>query len=85
MTRLIQLESGLVSLEFEENNFSSINQAIERLWGMPDTVPHAIHADMKFGGESFTFYFEWDEQCLISRTPKGSVMLAELHDYLDAR
>jgi hypothetical protein len=82
MAHVMQLENGLASFEFEESDFLSIEQAIQRLWGTPDTVPHAVHADMKFGGEFFTFYFEWDEQCLISQTIKGSAMLTELQNYL---
>jgi hypothetical protein len=72
---LLELDSGNVSLEFDEAELDALKAAIaDRFGGIRTIRKTALHDVVQFGGEEFTYYHEWDP-CLISQSAEGARML----------
>lgn len=79
---LLELPSGVVSLEFAEDDAARLNEAVARHFGTPRTLERsALYDVVEFGGERFLLYHEWDP-CLISTSDGGAGKLRLLRDVL---
>jgi hypothetical protein len=72
--RLLELSSDLVSLEFGTAEVAAVKARLGRL-GMVTIARRATYDLITVAGEEFLFQNEWDEPCLIARSPAGSALL----------
>jgi hypothetical protein len=76
--KLLELEGGAVSLEFDEADQTSLSTAIRERFGVIRIIEKApLYDVIEFGGERFTYYHQWDP-CLISQSLAGAKMLREI-------
>jgi hypothetical protein len=76
--KLLELEGGAVSLEFEAEDLTGLTTAIRERFGVIRTIEKApLYDIIEFGGEKFIYYHEWDP-CLISQSVAGAKMLREI-------
>ena len=81
MIKLLEMEAGVLSFEFEEEDIDAVKAAILELFEDASSEPHILYSEIQFGGEAFTFYNEWGP-CLIASTQAGGNILRALHDRL---
>jgi len=81
---LLPTPSGSLSVEFEPQDHAALKAAVEDIFGALQVTWSATLAEVKFGGEAFTYADEWDHPCLIASTPRGNTMLQALHARLTA-
>jgi hypothetical protein len=75
---ILDLSSGMVSLEFKESERELVFSRIESLFGPIGRRWFAAAAKIKFGGEGFVFDDEYGDLCLISISKKGAEMLRRI-------
>ena len=80
--RLLQLDLGIVSLEFDRTDMPDVRKAIQTLFEDASESVFVLESEVEFGRERFAFQNEWDDPCLISKSARGSQILKQLHDAL---
>jgi len=81
---LLSLSNGLLSLEFEPSDMSSVAAVIRARFGEVSSRPLPTATRYTFGGCSFLFQNEWDDPCLVSQCVEGSKLLKEIWAVLKA-
>ena len=75
---LLELDSGAVSLEFDEADIGELRMVIQDRFGEIRNVETGpLNTVIEFGGERFIYYHERDP-CLISQSTVGATMLRDL-------
>ena len=74
---IVDLKDGGASLEFSASEADAISQILGRL-GAERTSRGAVHDLVRLGKDELIYYFEWDEPCLIAKTPSGSKLLRRM-------
>lgn len=80
---ILTLSDGGVSLEFSSTDAKAVREAIRQRYGRMRRRWFVVSADVTFGGERFIFQNEWNDPCLISRSPAGASMLEQITNDLD--
>ncbi|WP_262027479.1 hypothetical protein [Microvirga sp. Mcv34] len=79
MVSLLRLGSGHYSLEFRSEDAPFIQAAIRELFGEPRQLnEYAVSATVTIGNADFTYYYEWDDPCLISSSSEGDAVLTAI-------
>ena len=82
--RLDRLGGGHYCLNFDVGDAPEIRATILELYGPPQPLSdHVVAATICIGNAELTYYFEWDEPCLISRSPVGDAVLEAIAQHLD--
>ena len=74
---IVDLKDGAASLEFSTNEAEAVSRILGRL-GAKRTTTGAVHDLVTVGKDELIYYFEWDEPCLIAKTPAGSKLLRRI-------
>lgn len=74
---IVDLKEGGASLEFSAREADAVGQMLGRM-GAKRSPGGSVHEIVKVGKDELIYYFEWDEPCLIARTPSGSKLLRRL-------
>lgn len=77
---LIDLKDGGASLEFSENEADAVGKALKRLCAKRTEIG-AYYDVLTIGNDQLIYYAEWDEPCLIAKTPSGSDLLRRILEY----
>ncbi|AZV76695.1 hypothetical protein EBB79_01455 [Parasedimentitalea marina] len=77
--RLLDIQNGHFSLEFELEDRPCVASAIKERYGIPEETMHIMCTEYYFGGSQFVFQDEWDAPCLISTSHNGNQILKMLH------
>ena len=75
---LLSLPNGGSSLEFASDDIEAVRHAIFDLFGEAASEQHITYSTVVFGGETFLFQNEWDDQCLIASTEAGGELLLQI-------
>lgn len=76
---LADLQTGHLSLEFEEADLPRLIVAIHAMFGTVTQIEHAMAGEVFFAGDRFIHQNEWDECCIISTSSNGNDCLMRLH------
>jgi hypothetical protein len=75
---LLDLPSGVVSLEFDAADAARLGAALAAHLGPVHVLEQSALYDLvEFGSERFLYYHEWDP-CLISTSAAGAIALRRL-------
>ena len=81
---LLSLSNGLLSLEFETSDISSVAAVIRLLFGEVSSQQIPTATRYTFGGCRFLFQNEWDDPCLIAQSVEGNELLRQIWAKLNA-
>ena len=75
--KLIELDTGNVSLEYSAKEAAAVKRRLRRA-GVVSIAKAATYDVVSVGGMSFIAMNEWDEPCLISQSSAGAALLREI-------
>jgi hypothetical protein len=81
--KLLQLDDGRLSLEFEPRDWSTVRARI-RTWAKRHfsdvhLTEEATHSILTADDVEFIVLNDWEEPCLISTSPRGDVILRSIN------
>ena len=79
---LLELSTGHLSLEFEEDDIPEVKEAIKTLFAKASQKKYGMASEVQFGETTFTFQNEWQDPCLISSSHEADQCLRQIHEKL---
>jgi len=81
---LDRLSSGHYCLNFDAGDSPAVRVALRELYNPPQPLDdYVVATAVVIGNAELTYYYEWDEQCLISSSLEGDAVLKAVVQHLD--